>query len=114
MEKERREQLGVDYTWLASNDSPVRRQYEIPEMKRIELEQMCGHVCPTECGRVLLAFRQLVADQQTLTPEEIPQLLRTTIGQVRVVMIAGLVPTFSIFPTHNRVFFSTVYSIIQC
>jgi hypothetical protein len=89
LEVERRQKFGVDYSWLASNDSPVRRPYELPEMKRIELEQMCGRICPSDCGRVLITFRQLIADQETPKAEEIPQLLRATVSQVGTLDASG-------------------------
>jgi len=85
LDAERRQQIGVDYSWLATSDSPVRRPYQLPEMKRIELEQMCERVSPSDCGRVLLTFRQLIADQKALKADEIPQLLRATISQVCII-----------------------------
>ena len=46
----------ADYSWLAmtptTND---RRAYEMPEMKRIELEQMCSRLHPSDCGAVILS-----------------------------------------------------------
>jgi len=67
MEKDRRSRLEADYSWLAmTSTSNERRLYEIPEMKRIELEQLCSRLHPSDCGAVILSFRRAVDEQQLI------------------------------------------------
>ena len=68
---------GVDYSWLAT---PKEKPYEMPQLDRLELEDLCMKVKPDECGRVIIAFRETL----TREPEqhEIPRNLRACIHQV--------------------------------
>jgi len=84
MEKDRRSRMEADYSWLAMTSSAnERRTYEMPEMKRIELEQLCSRLHPSDCGAVILSFRRAIDDQQLSNAELIPQLLRSVVCAVR-------------------------------
>ena len=81
--------MEADYSWLAlSSPSHERRVYEIPEMKRIELEQLCSRLHPSDCGTVILSFRRAVDDQQPTSAELIPAILRSVVCTV----------TYTLFP----------------
>lgn len=76
-QSEKRAKGVVDYTWLAT---PSKATYQMPQIERLELEQLCAKVKPTECGRVINIFRDaLHAD---LALEEVPRLLRAAALQV--------------------------------
>ena len=76
--------MEADYSWLAMTaSSNERRTYELPEMKRIELEQLCSRLHSSDCGTVILTFRREVDDQQLSSPELIPPILRSVVCTVR-------------------------------
>jgi len=51
-------------------------------MKRIELEQMCSRLHPSDCGAVILSFRRAIDDQQPTSAELVPSILRAVICSV--------------------------------
>jgi len=76
--------MEADYSWLAKTSStPERHTYEMPEMKRIELEQLCSRLHPSDCGAVILSFRRAIDDQQPTSAELIPPILRSIVCTVR-------------------------------
>ena len=76
--------MEADYSWLAmSPTSTERRTYEMPEMKRIELEQLCSRLHASDCGAVILTFRRAIDDQQPINAELVPTMLRSVISTVR-------------------------------
>ena len=85
MEKDKRSRMEADYSWLAMSptSSDPRRPYEMPEMRRIELEQLCSRLHPSDCGAVILSFRRAVDDQQPTSAEMVPTMLRSVICTVR-------------------------------
>lgn len=50
------------------------------QIERLELEQLCAKVKPTECGRVINIFREAVGVDVAV--EEVPRLLRAAALQV--------------------------------
>ena len=99
---------GVDYSWLM--ETPARPSYEIPQMERLELEELCYQIEGVECTKVIALFRQALAARkaasdcaadtalETLSsspssdsdqacssrtrPEDLPYLLRSCVRQV--------------------------------
>ena len=76
-QEERRKQTMVDYSWLIS--SP-KKNYEIPQLERLELEELCYHVKPSECGRIITAFRDCLLNEPKVY--ELPRLMKACIRQV--------------------------------
>ncbi|RUS82681.1 hypothetical protein EGW08_009584 [Elysia chlorotica] len=58
-QEQRRLKTGVDYSWLM--ESASRPGYEIPQMERLELEELCYQIEGVECTRVIALFRQALA-----------------------------------------------------
>ncbi len=78
-EKEtRREAMGgVDYSWLATS---TQKTYEIPQLERLELEEVCMKIKPSECSRVITSFREaLVREPQV---HELPRIMRAAVNTV--------------------------------
>ena len=76
-ENKRRMSGGVDYSWLVIAKD---KQYEMPQLERLELEDICMKIKPDECGRVIIMFRDaLVRDPDV---QEIPRILRAVLHQV--------------------------------
>ncbi|GFR71952.1 retinal degeneration 3 [Elysia marginata] len=102
----RRIKTGVDYSWLI--ESPARPSYEVPQIERLELEELCYQIEGTECTRVIALFRQALAARAAAAsvtasdmclsspsgdisestaspstrPEDLPYLLRSCVRQV--------------------------------
>jgi len=68
---------GVDYSWLSITKE---KPYEVPQLERLELEEMCLKVKPDECGRVILMFRDALVREPDV--HEIPRIMRAVICQV--------------------------------
>lgn len=73
----RRQQTGVDYSWLVT--APVK-SYEIPQLKRLELEELCYQVKPEECGKVISLFRDSVLNEPSV--KEMPRIMKACIQQI--------------------------------
>ena len=83
LEKDKRSRMEADYSWLAlTSSSNDRRTYEMPEMKRIELEQLCSRLHPSDCGGVILSFRRAVDNEQPTNAELVPPILRSVVCEV--------------------------------
>ncbi|KAL4226987.1 retina development in camera-type eye [Mactra antiquata] len=73
----RRKETGVDYSWLVC--APVKC-YEIPQFERLELEEMCYQVKPSECSTVIGQFRDALLNEPKAN--EMPRILKACIRQV--------------------------------
>lgn len=78
LEERRQRNGGVDYSWLVS-DHP--KPYEMPQLERLELEELCMKVKPEECGRVISSFRESIACQERPV-SEIPRVLKAVIHPI--------------------------------
>lgn len=76
-QEERRQQTGVDYSWLIS--APVK-PYEIPQLERLEIEDLCYQVKPSESGKVVTLFRDSILNEPKVS--EIPKIFKACIRQV--------------------------------
>ena len=76
-EQRRRLSGGVDYSWLVISKE---KQYEMPQLDRLELEDICMKIKPDECGRVIIMFRDSLLREPEV--QEIPRILRAIIHQV--------------------------------
>ncbi|XP_074645972.1 protein RD3-like [Tubulanus polymorphus] len=71
----RRRQTGVDYSWLMTR-CPAK-SYQVPQLERLGLEELCYKVKPCECGPIIEEFRRCLESPRN--PTEMPHLLRTVI-----------------------------------
>jgi len=76
-QEERRQQTGVDYSWLVSTPS---KPYEIPQLERLELEDLCYQVKPPECSKVVQSFRDSMLNEPAV--KEMPKIFKACIRQV--------------------------------
>lgn len=76
-QEERRQQTGVDYSWLISTPA---KPYEIPQLERLELEDLCYQVKPTECSKVITSFRDSLLNEPKVS--EMPRIFKACIRQV--------------------------------
>ncbi|XP_048741575.1 protein RD3-like [Ostrea edulis] len=74
---DRRRHTGVDYSWLISTGP---KGFEIPQLQRLELEEICYKIKPEECGRILSLFRDALFNDPL--PSHLPQIMRSCIIQV--------------------------------
>ncbi|KAK3102714.1 hypothetical protein FSP39_013367 [Pinctada imbricata] len=76
-QQERRKNTGVDYSWLISTPP---KTYEIPQLERLELEELCYKVKPEESGKILSIFRDtLYNEPQT---KDLPKIMKSCISQI--------------------------------
>ena len=68
----------VDYSWLAT--SKPKLNYEIPQLQRLELEELGMKVHPDECSTIIGMFRDCLLRDPSI--HEMPQLMRTVILHV--------------------------------
>ncbi|XP_078001170.1 protein RD3-like [Glandiceps talaboti] len=67
----------VDYSWLISTQP---KAYEMPQIQRLEIEELCTKVKPQESGKVITRFREVLdRDPQV---QEIPLLFKAVIQHV--------------------------------
>ncbi|XP_060593479.1 protein RD3-like [Ruditapes philippinarum] len=76
-QEQRRQETGVDYSWLIT--TPVK-SYEIPQLVRLELEEMCYQIKPSECGKVITQFRDSLLNEPSVT--DMPRIMKACIQQV--------------------------------
>lgn len=74
--EEKRKQTLVDYSWLIS--SP-KKYFEIPQLERLELEEMCFNVKPSECGKIITAFRDSLLNEPKVS--DLPRIMKACIRQ---------------------------------
>ncbi|KAH3880899.1 protein RD3-like [Dreissena polymorpha] len=75
--QEQRRETGVDYSWLVT--TPVR-QYEMSHLERLELEDLCYKLQPSECGKVIAQLRDAMLNEPVIS--DIPKILKACIKQV--------------------------------
>ncbi|TSY55758.1 Protein RD3 [Bagarius yarrelli] len=65
-----------DYSWLAGPQPHV--PYQLTPSDVLDLQELCGQIPPSQCGPVIVRFRNLVSQ---LEPEvhEVPQLFRSVL-----------------------------------
>lgn len=73
-QQEKIRQTGVDYSWLITNPS---KGFEIPELEKLELEELCMKVKASECGKIINSFRDALLSESAV--ENFPKIFRTII-----------------------------------
>ncbi|CAE1330994.1 unnamed protein product [Acanthosepion pharaonis] len=76
-QKERRQQTGVDYSWLVSNST---RSFQIPPVEHSQLVLICQQVQPEECSRIIKLFRDALLRMPHLN--EVTGIFKAVITQV--------------------------------
>jgi hypothetical protein len=76
-QEERKKQTGVDYSWLITKP---KKLYEISELEKLELEEVCMKVKASECSQVINMFREALVNEPKI--QDIPRILRAVINQV--------------------------------
>lgn len=76
-QEERRQLTGVDYSWLVT--VPVK-SYDIPQLVRLDLDELCCRVKPRECGKVISLFRDSLLNKPRVS--DLPLIMRACIQQV--------------------------------
>lgn len=75
-EQKRLQMGGIDYSWLVTVKP---KPYEIPEIERLELDELCNRITPAECSKIIRSFRDaIVRDRKA---QEMPRILRAVIHQ---------------------------------
>ena len=78
-EEKRKSTSGVDYSWLVNRPKTPKR-YELPQMERLELEELCSRIRATECTMVISLFREGLLRKPDI--QDISRIFRTIIRQV--------------------------------
>ena len=73
----RRQETGVDYSWLVS---VTPKSYDIPQLERLELEELCYKVNKVECGKIIALFRDAML--RTHPVAQVARVMRSCILQV--------------------------------
>ncbi|XP_041347844.1 protein RD3-like [Gigantopelta aegis] len=73
----RRQETGVDYSWLVS---VMPKTYDIPQLERLELEELCYKVNKVECGKIIALFRDAMIREHPVN--EIARIMRSCVLQV--------------------------------
>ncbi|ESO82685.1 hypothetical protein LOTGIDRAFT_97918, partial [Lottia gigantea] len=68
---------GVDYSWLVTSN---KKGYSIPQLERLELEELCCKVHCHECGKVINLFRDALIRKPLV--QEVPAIMRACISQI--------------------------------
>lgn len=77
-ERRSREQaMGVDYSWLVIKPP---KPYLIPQLERLELEELCMKVKPQESAVIIRMFRAALVREPLV--EDIPKIFRAVIIQL--------------------------------
>lgn len=76
-QEEKRQQTGVDYSWLVTKPP---KGYDVPELEKLELEELCMKVKAVECGRVINSFRDALLSEPCV--QDIPKIFRAVIIQI--------------------------------
>lgn len=71
-----RRKTGVDYSWLVTT---TPKGYQIPQLERLELEELFYQVKPEECGKILTLFRDTLLNEPQ--PSQLPSLLKACVRQ---------------------------------
>lgn len=76
-QEESRKKTGVDYSWLMTTQP---KGYEIPQLERLELEELFYQVKPEECGKILTLFRDSLLNDPE--PYELPSIMKACTRQI--------------------------------
>ena len=76
-QEERRQQTGVDYSWLVSN---CARSFQIPPIEHAQLVVACQQVQPDECSIIIKLFRDALLRMPPLN--EVTGIFKAVITQV--------------------------------
>uniref|UniRef100_A0A2C9LE14 Protein RD3 n=1 Tax=Biomphalaria glabrata TaxID=6526 RepID=A0A2C9LE14_BIOGL len=76
-QEERRLRTGVDYSWLMESHPKL---YEIPQMERLELEELCYKVTGSECTQVISLFRDAIAQGPRV--EDLAYIMRSCVRKI--------------------------------
>ncbi|KAK3579090.1 hypothetical protein CHS0354_029949 [Potamilus streckersoni] len=76
-QEKRRKETGVDYSWLISVPP---KTYEIPQLERLEIEELCYKIRSYECGKVISLFRDAILNEPQV--QELPKILKACLRQV--------------------------------
>lgn len=76
-EQRRIEMGGCDYSWLVATKPKF---YEMSEVERLQLEELCRCVAPAECSAVIRSFREAILGEEQAS--RMPIVLRSIIHQV--------------------------------
>lgn len=77
-EEKQQSASAVDYSWLASTPTP--KTFEIPQLERLELEELCYKVKASECSRIIGIFRDALVAEPPV--DKLPRILRSAVIQV--------------------------------
>ncbi|CAL8356764.1 unnamed protein product [Merluccius merluccius] len=66
----------ADYSWLATAPSPA--PYELTPGDLLELQELCAKIPPSQCGPLIVRFRQLVFQMEPEV-QEVARLFRTVL-----------------------------------
>ncbi|KAK7102881.1 protein RD3-like [Littorina saxatilis] len=75
--EERRMQSGVDYSWLVA---AAPKSYEIPQLERLELEELCLKLDVSECTKVISLFRDAILREPRV--EDLARIMRSCVIQI--------------------------------
>lgn len=75
-QEEKKKQTGVDYSWLISTQP---KQIDIPQLERLELEELCYQVRPCECSKITTLFRDAMVRIPTI--QEMPRIMKACVLQ---------------------------------
>ncbi|XP_012940734.1 protein RD3 [Aplysia californica] len=73
-QEERRMKTGVDYSWLMESNPKI---YEMPQMERLELEELCYKVTGPECTQIISLFRDAMSRDPRV--EDLPYIMRSCV-----------------------------------
>jgi len=76
-QEERRLKTGVDYSWLMEVNT---RGFEMSQMERLELEQLCCKVTGSEVTQVISLFRDSISRDPPV--EDLPFILRSCVKKI--------------------------------
>lgn len=76
-QEENRRKTGVDYSWLITT---TPKGFEIPQLERLELEELFYQIKPEECGKILTLFRDALLNEPR--PCELPSLIKSCARQI--------------------------------
>lgn len=76
-QEETRKKTGVDYSWLITTPP---KGYTIPQLQRLELEELFYQVKPEECGSILALFRDSLLNEPQSS--ELPSIFRACVQQI--------------------------------
>lgn len=76
-EEDRKSRRGADYSWLVGTNI---QHYTVPELQRMDLEDLCAQIKPSECSNVISIFRDALLNEPS--PVQIPDILRAVLNQV--------------------------------